>query len=234
MCGRFALTATPRDVRALFGYEDAPNFPPREAIKPTEPVAVVVKRGGARRFELMRWGFIPAWVKDPAEFPLLYNARGETLADKPAFRAAARRRRCLIPADGFYEWRRTGEGRAMTREPFFVSRADGRPMAMAGVWETYMDAGGGEIDTVAVVTTAANGTVAAVHDRMPVIVEPRDFDAWLDPSPGDDCTDALRLVRPAADDAVTVRALPPPTRSSAPRSPPPRKPPPDDAQGSLF
>jgi putative SOS response-associated peptidase YedK len=118
----------------------------------------------------------------------------------------------------------------MIREPFFVSRSDGRPMAMAGVWETYMDAGGGEIDTVAVVTTAANGTVAAIHDRMPVIVEPRDFDAWLDPSPGDDCTEALRLVRPAADDAVAVKPLQPPGQ---PRSAP-RKPPPDDAQGSLF
>jgi putative SOS response-associated peptidase YedK len=232
MCGRFALTATPQDVRALFGYEDTPNFPPREAIKPTEPVAVVVKRGGARRFVLMRWGFIPAWVKDPAEFPLLYNARGETLADKPAFRAAARRRRCLVPADGFHEWRRTGEGRAMTREPFFVSRSDGRPMAMAGVWETYMDAGGGEIDTVAIVTTAANGTVAAIHDRMPAIVEPRDFDAWLDSSHGDDCTGAMRLVQPAADDTLTVRALaPPPPRRHAPA---PRKPSGGDGQGSLF
>ncbi len=230
MCGRFALTATPQDVRALFGYGDTPNFPPRDAIRPTEPIGVVLSAGGARRFMLMRWGFIPTWVKDPADFPLLYNARGETLADKPAFRAAVRRRRCLVPADGFHEWRRTGEGRAVRREPFFVSRADGRPMAMAGVWETYMDPGGGEIDTVAIVTTAANGTVAAVHDRMPVIVEPRDFDTWLEPAPGDDIAAAMKLVRPAPDDAVVVTALQPPSRPPAP----PRKPPRDDAQGSLF
>ncbi len=125
MCGRFALTATPQDVKALFGYADTPNFPPRETIAPTEPIGVVVDAGGgARRFALMRWGFLPAWVKDPAEFPLFYNARGETLAEKPAFRSAIRRRRCLVPATGFYEWRRTGEGRAMKREPFFVTRAD--------------------------------------------------------------------------------------------------------------
>lgn len=230
MCGRYALSATPQDVRALFGYPETPEFPPRDPIRPTEPVAVVVLRGGERHFMLMRWGFIPDWVKDPATFPLLFNARGETLADKPAFRAAVRRRRCLIPADGFYEWRRTGEGRGMTREPFFVAPADGRPMAMAGVWETYMDAGGGEIDTVAVVTTAANGDVAAVHDRMPVIVEPADFDTWLD-TRGEDPARALRLVRPAPDATVTVTALAPQTR-------PPRagrgRPSPDDAQGSLF
>ena len=233
MCGRFALTTTPRDVRALFGYPETPDFPPRDSIRPTEPVAVVVRRGGERRFMLMRWGFIPDWVKDPATFPLLFNARGETLTEKAAFRAAVRRRRCLVPADGFYEWRRSGEGRGATREPFLVTRSDGTPMAMAGVWETYMDAGGGEIDTVAVVTTAANGVVAAVHDRMPVIVEPRDFDTWLDTSRGDDPADALRLVHPAPDAAVTVTALAPPGGPAPRRRVKPVRDP-DDAQGSLF
>ncbi|MHB2166039.1 SOS response-associated peptidase [Alsobacter sp. R-9] len=234
MCGRFALTATPQDVKALFGYVERPNFPPREAIAPTEPIGVVLEQGGVRRFALMRWGFLPGWVKDPGDFPLLFNARAETLAEKAAFRAAARRRRCLVPASGFFEWRRSGEGRAMTREPFFVSRSDGRPMAMAGVWETWAGADGSEIDTVAVVTTAANGTVGAIHDRMPVIVEPADFGVWLDTMAADDGDAALRLMKPAPDDAVVVSAVARP--GGAPRRPVPKPParPKDDAQGSLF
>lgn len=204
MCGRFALTATPRQVRELFGYEEQPNFPPRTNVSPTEPIGVIVERGGVRHFELMRWGFIPSWVKDPGKFPLLINARGETLADKPAFRNAVRRRRCIVPADGFYEWRREGR----VKQPWLVTRKDGQPMALAGLWETYVGQDGGEIDTALIVTTFASGMISALHDRMPVILEPDDFDTWLN-ARSEDASDALRLVRPADDDLLQMEPCDP-------------------------
>jgi putative SOS response-associated peptidase YedK len=230
MCGRFALTSTPQQVRALFDYVEEPNFPPREQIAPTEPIGVVVRQGGERHFALMRWGFLPEWVKDAADFPLLFNARAETAPEKPAFRNAIRRRRCLVPADSFVEWRREGEGRAVRRDPFIASRADGAPLALGGIWETNLGPDGAELDTVAILTTDANGTLGAIHDRMPVILEPRDFDAWLDPA-NDDAARVAHLMRPAADDVLVLRAV---ERSRPVPAPKPRKVVQDDPQGRLF
>ena len=142
MCGRYAITLPPEAVRAYFAYAEQPNFPPRYKIAPTQPIPIVradpwsVRQ--ARRFILMRWGFIPGFVKDPKDFPLLINARAETLADKPSFRAALRRRRCLIIADGFYEWRReagSGKRGGTPRRPYLVRRTGGEPMGFAGLWE---------------------------------------------------------------------------------------------------
>jgi putative SOS response-associated peptidase YedK len=227
MCGRFALTSTPRQVRALFGYVEPAEFPPRESIAPTEPIGVVLRQGGTRHFVLMRWGFLPEWVKDAGDFPLLFNARAESAGEKPAFRNAIRRRRCLVPADAFMEWRRQGTGRQAVREPFLASRADGAPMALGGIWETNQGPDGSEIDTVAILTTDANGTVSAIHDRMPVILEPRDFEAWLDPA-NDDAARLAPLLRPAADDVLRLRPL-------GQRTPPrPRKVVAEDPQGRLF
>jgi putative SOS response-associated peptidase YedK len=240
MCGRFSLSATPQDVRALFAYEDQPNFPPRTNVAPTEPIGVVVEERGRRRFVLMRWGFVPAWCKDPATFPLLVNARGESVAEKPAFRNAVRRRRCIVPADGFYEWRREGQGRSAHKQPYLIKRRDGRPMAMAGLWETYVSPDGGEIDTALVVTTNANGLVSAIHDRMPVIIEPADFSTWLDCSE-EDPGRALSLVRPAGDDLLVMEPCEPsrpkpfgPRRSPRPEPIAPPKGPETPSQGSLF
>ncbi|MEJ1937921.1 SOS response-associated peptidase, partial [Nostoc sp. NIES-2111] len=238
---------TPQVLQALFGYEDEHAFPPRETISPTEPIGIVADVDGRRRFMLVRWGFLPSWVKDPGDFPLLFNARAETAADKPAFRNAIRRRRCLVPADGFFEWRRSGTGRNAVREPFLVRRRDGMPMAMGGVWETWAGADGSEIDTAAILTTAANGTVAAIHDRMPVIVEPADFAAWLDPHE-DDPAVISRMLRPAADDVIELmavdrgrpRPLPPGSLSGVRKGagtavkPEPEPPPSEPEQGSLF
>lgn len=177
MCGRYALTATPEEVRALFGYLDGEDFPSRYNIAPTQPVAIVRLAQGARRFVLMRWGLVPSWVKDPKRFALLFNARAETASEKPAFRAAMRYRRCLFPASGFYEWRR---GPGKTKQPFWVRPRGGGLVAFAGLWETWSDRDGGEIDTACILTTDANATIAPIHDRMPVVIEADDFGRWLD------------------------------------------------------
>ncbi|MFL9825204.1 SOS response-associated peptidase [Rhodoplanes sp. SY1] len=193
MCGRYAITSSPEAVRALFRYGDVPNFPPRYNVAPTQPVPVVRLDEGARRFALLRWGLIPSWVKDPRTFSLLINARGESVGDKPAFRNAMKRRRCLLPADGFFEWQ-AGRG---PKQPFYIARRGGGPIAFAGLWEAWMGPNGEELETVCIVTTTANRTLAPIHDRMPVIVAPEAFDLWLDPAV--DAQTAAALIAPAPD-----------------------------------
>ncbi|UVO27328.1 SOS response-associated peptidase [Bradyrhizobium arachidis] len=176
MCGRFVITSAPAALRQLFGYLEQPNFPPRYNVAPTQPIPVVFVDKGARHFQLMRWGLLPSWVKDPRGFTLLINARSETVLEKPAFRHAIRRRRGLIPADGYYEWKADG-GR---KQPYFIHRADGAPLGFAAVFETWMGPNGEELDTVAIVTAAASEDLAALHDRVPVTIAPDDFERWLD------------------------------------------------------
>ncbi|KZM51501.1 SOS response-associated peptidase [Labrenzia sp. OB1] len=177
MCGRLALTTPPDAVRTFFGYDERPNFPPRYNIAPTQPLAIVRQNlGGKRQFHLVRWGLIPAWSKDPSSFSLLINARAETASQKPSFRSAMRHHRCLVPASGFYEWRRTPEG----KQPFWIRPADGGVMAFAGLWDTWSDPDGGDIDTGAILTIRANRMMSQIHDRMPVILKPDVFDTWLD------------------------------------------------------
>jgi putative SOS response-associated peptidase YedK len=195
MCGRFVITSAPEALRKLLGYKEQPNFPPRYNIAPTQPIPVVRLDRGERHFALMRWGLIPSWVKDPKQFALLINARLEGVAEKPSFRAAMKRRRCLIPADGFYEWQKRGK----TKQPYFIRARNREPFAFAGLWETWTDRDGGEIETAAIVTCAANKTLTPVHDRMPVIVPPDKFDAWLD-SDKIDAKQAAALAGPAPDD----------------------------------
>jgi putative SOS response-associated peptidase YedK len=205
MCGRFALTMSPEELQALMGYLDEVDFPPRYNIAPTQPVAVVRLERGERRFALMRWGLVPAWVREPQNFSLLFNARSEGALEKASFRAALRYRRCLFPASGFYEWRR-GPGREKT--PFWVRPRDGGLVAFAGIWETWPDRDGGEIDTACIMTTDANADVAAIHDRMPVVILPEDFDRWLDAGKYR-AEDLLDLLRPPPDgffEAVPVGA----------------------------
>jgi len=198
MCGRYSLTATPEDVQALFGYIGQPNFPGRYNIAPTQPVATVLQAHGQRRFQLVRWGLIPSWVKDPASFTLLINARAETAAEKPSFRNAMKNHRCLVPASGFYEWRRTPDG----KQPYYISPADGGLMAIAGLWETWSDPDGGDMDTGAMLTTQSNRMMSEIHHRMPVILKPEAFDAWLDI--GVQVKDAKQLMRPVEDGYLTA------------------------------
>lgn len=176
MCGRFVITSAPAALRQLFGYVEQPNFPSRYNVAPTQPIPVVLVENGARHFRLMRWGLLPSWVRDPKGFTLLVNARSETALEKPAFKKAIRRRRGLIPADGYYEWK-VVDGR---KQPFFIHHADGAPLGFAALFETWVGPNGEELDTVAIVTAAAGEDLAALHDRVPVTISPRDFERWLD------------------------------------------------------
>ena len=209
MCGRYAITLPPEAVRAYFDYLETPNFPPRFNIAPTQPIPIVLAEphsgGKRRRFLLVRWGFLPGFVKDPNAFPLIINARAETLAEKASYRAALKRRRCLVIADGFYEWRKApAGGRAgAVKRPYLIRRVGGGPMGFAGLYETWSDPTGGEIDTACIVTTPANALAGLLHDRMPAILEPGDFSAWLDVD-GVDPAKAAALLKPAPEAALEL------------------------------
>ena len=176
MCGRFVITSPPAAVRQVFGYAEQPNFPPRYNIAPTQPIPVVILENGERHFKLMRWGLVPAWVKDPRKFTLLINARSETVLEKPAFKNAIKRRRCLIPADGYYEWHAAG-GR---KRPCFIYRRHRQLFGLAGLAETWVGPNGEEVDTVAIVTAPASPDLAVLHHRVPVTIVAGEFERWLD------------------------------------------------------
>jgi putative SOS response-associated peptidase YedK len=194
MCGRFVITSPPAALRAAFGYMEQPNFPSRHNIAPTQPVPVVIIENGARHFRLMRWGLVPAWVKEPKKFTLIINARSETVLDKPAFRNAIKRRRCLIPADGYYEWQ-DAQGR---KRPFYIHPRDGQVIGFAALAETWTGPNGEELDTVAIVTTAAGPDLAVLHHRVPVTIAPADYERWLD-GQAVDATTAVQLLSAPAE-----------------------------------
>ena len=200
MCSRYTLTSPPDAVRAYFRYANEAEFPPRYNIAPSQPVAIVrdTPRGG-REMALVRWGLIPSWVKDPRAFKMLINARSESAVDKPSFRAALRHKRCLVPADGFYEW----TGSAAARRPHLVRPRQGGPMGLAAIYENWLGADGSEIETMAVLTTASNAAMSALHDRMPVIIQPEHFDLWLDCRPGT-TGDIVHLLAPPAEDLLDI------------------------------
>lgn len=210
MCGRFTLTASPEEVQALFGLLDLGPFPPRYNIAPTQPILLVVagppREPGSnlpdRNALLVRWGLIPAWAKNPRDLPLLINARSETAAEKNAFRAAMRHRRALVPASGFYEWKRDGKRSV----PFFIRPKGGGIVAFAGLMETWSEPGGSEIDTGAILTTAANADVVGIHDRMPVVIQPADYARWLDCRTQEprDVADLMRPAEPGFFEAIPI------------------------------
>jgi putative SOS response-associated peptidase YedK len=209
MCGRFTLKTPAEDVADAFRLEEAPALAPRYNIAPSQPVAVVRRAPGraARRLDLLRWGLVPAWAADPRIGARMINARSETAFARPAFREPLRAgRRCLVPADGFYEWGAAGPGRA--RRPFLIRRKDGRPFAFAGIWDRHRAPGAEEppLESVAVLTTEASDLVRPIHDRMPAILAPEAFETWLDPEIGDEARlGPLLAPAPAADfEAVPV------------------------------
>jgi putative SOS response-associated peptidase YedK len=253
MCGRFVITSPPAAIRQAFGYAEQPNFPPRYNIAPTQPIPVVIVENGARHFKLMRWGLVPGWVKDPREFSLLINARSETVLDKPAFKNAIRRRRCLIPADGYYEWHAADN----RKRPYFIYRRNRQPFGLAGLAETWVGPNGEEVDTVAIVTAPASPDLAVLHERVPVTIAPDDFERWLDGLNNDAESVMALLVGPevgefawheistrvnaaANDDAQLILPITEAERAAEepkPKKATARKPaaaPSDDGQGSLF
>jgi putative SOS response-associated peptidase YedK len=195
---------TPQEaVVRLFGLNSAPDLLPRYNIAPTQSVlAIRADEQAGREAQTLRWGLVPFWAKDLAIGSRMINARGETVSEKPAFRQAFRRRRCLIPADGFYEWQKVPGG----KQPWFISRRDDIPLAFAGLWERWDKRGTEDpVETCTIVTTAANATLAPLHDRMPVILGPQDWDSWLGANTPPEAL--VDLLRPAADDLLGARPV---------------------------
>lgn len=207
MCGRFTLFEPDGILSKEFGAARVHSGAPSYNFAPSRPVAVVriSPVDEVREIARLRWGLIPSWSKDPSIGSRLINARAETVSEKPAFRSAFRHRRCLVPADGFYEWRKLDR----TKQPFYIRMRDGRPFAFCGLWERWETPGGEAVETCTILTTDANDVIKPLHDRMPVILPPGKYDAWLDAGLRDPETLAslLRPFDPKAMDAYPVSTL---------------------------
>jgi putative SOS response-associated peptidase YedK len=203
MCGRFAFYSPHEAIVRLFGVAAAPEIEPRWNIAPTQFIATVREAGGPREVAMLYWGLVPSWAKEKSIGARMINARSETLGEKPSFRNAFRRRRCLILADGYYEWQRSGA----VKQPYFISFGDGQPFGMAGLWERWRDPASGEpLESCCIVTTSPAATVAHVHDRMPVIVPPEAHAEWLDPK--NEATERLaRLFQPCPRPDLRARPV---------------------------
>jgi putative SOS response-associated peptidase YedK len=201
MCGRYELHTNPAAVALAFGLDHPPDIRPRYNIAPMQQVPIVrVNAKGQRELVQVRWGLVPRWAKDPSIGARMINARGETAASKASFRTAYRRHRCLLPADGFYEWRRTADG---AKQPMRIAMRDGSTFALAGLYERWLAPDGEPLDTCTVLTTEADALVRPLHDRMPVIVPREAYERWLDPQE-DDPSD---LVGPLASGQMTFHAV---------------------------
>ena len=176
MCGRFAQRSDPKRLAREFKVAEAPQVEARYNIAPTQEILGVLEAADGREMKFFKWGLIPSWAKDASMGSRLINARSETVEEKPAFREAFKRRRCIIPADGFYEWQLTGG----KKQPFFFQMKDERPFGFAGLWERWQGVAGQVIESCTILTTEANEVLRAVHDRMPVILHSDDYELWLD------------------------------------------------------
>jgi len=208
MCGRYRLSRRKQIVEEYFDTaSDSEDWAPRFNIAPTQPVPVIRQhpKEPVRELSLMRWGLVPSWAKDSSGAASMISARAETAATKPAFRDALKSRRCLIPADGFYEWARTGK----TKQPYCVEVNDGELFAFAGIWERWKDPSGQWVKSCSILTTTPNAVTAAVHDRMPAILDPDGYDLWLDPGMTNVAA-ASELLKPF--DARLMRCYPISTR----------------------
>lgn len=208
MCGRFTLYTSPEQLAELFDLPDAPNLAPRYNIAPTQPVGIVRldPKTQQREWALTIWGLIPSWSKDPSMGARMINARAESVPEKPAFRAAFKRRRCLVPASGFYEWKQVAKG----KEPYYFFPADGGLFGLAGLWETWTGPDGGQIESCTILTTEANDLMSAVHNRMPLILAPEDWSSWL--GAGKDDPPAVlstlqHLFRPYPDEKIKAQRV---------------------------
>lgn len=203
MCGRFTLIDLSQ-FTDLFPWIRPPQTPTstRYNIAPSQPVAVVANHPEPR-VEFFQWGLVPSWAKDPSIGGRMINARAESLAEKNAFKVPLKRRRCLVPASGFYEWKKNPD---QSKTPMYITRADGRPICFAGLWDVWHDPAGGELPTCTIITTAANELMASVHDRMPVILPESAYQQWLDP--GEMTPEALKpLLTPLPADALRMHPV---------------------------
>lgn len=200
MCGRFSQSFSAAAISTAFQVEVS-EIPPHYNVAPSQAVAAAIEtEAGARQLKWLRWGLIPAWAKDPSIGYKTINARAETAAQKPSFRSAFRHRRCVIPADGFYEWERIDGDSKRKKQPYFISRQQQRPLAFAGLYERWESETGDVRETCTILTTTANELMATIHDRMPVILAPQDYEAWLDPGNKNlDRLQSLLVPYPAAD-----------------------------------
>jgi len=197
MCGRYTLRTPVEKLAKEFGLEDSSvDLPPNYNVAPTQGVAAVLAENGHRRLEVLRWGLIPPWADDPQIGSRMINARAETAHEKPSFRRAFRERRCLIPADGFYEWKRTNG----TKQPYYIHMKEGRPFAFAGLWESWREEDGPEVRSCAILTTRPNALASEIHDRMPVILPAGSREAWLDPEAEKE--ELLALLEPYPEDEM--------------------------------
>jgi putative SOS response-associated peptidase YedK len=224
MCGLYSFRRSPEEVRNLFNYRETPDFPPRQYVTPGSPIAIVTSNREGRHYLLVRWGLIPSWVKEVKPGKPLINARSETILEKPSFRNAMKRRRCLIPADGFYEWEGDIPGQ---KRPYFIHRPDDGLFAFAGVWDHWMGADGSELESAAIVTAAPNKEISRIHDRSPVVIHPGDFDKWLDHD-NVDAAEATKLLVPPPDDYFVLE------QTRIERKAPAKKPAPESKQTSLL
>jgi putative SOS response-associated peptidase YedK len=213
MCGRYTLRASAEDIAREFELAQVPPWTPRYNIAPTQDVLAVRLHKGEREAELLRWGLIPSWTEDVKKAPLLINAKCETAAQKPAFRAAFERRRCLVIADGFYEWKKVGK----EKQPYYYRLRDERPFAFAGLWEFWKQ-GEQIIRSCAILTTEPNELTAAVHDRMPVLLDREAWRPWLDPDI-EDPAKLIDLCRPYPAAALTASRVNPVVNKAANDSP---------------
>lgn len=176
MCGRYAQRTDPKRLAKEFKVAEVPEVEPRYNIAPTQDILGVVESADGREMKFYKWGLIPSWAKDKSMGARLINARSETVQEKPSFREAFKKRRCIIPADGFYEWKRT-DGK---KQPFFFRMQDERPFGFAGLWDRWEGTGGEVIHSCTILTTEANDVLRPVHDRMPVILHPKEYALWLE------------------------------------------------------
>lgn len=206
MCGRF-VSATPPDQLAQYfaaSIEAEKLLEPSFNVAPTNDIYVVVSDGTTRRLDAFHWGLVPGWAKDPSVGNRMINARAESLPDKAVYRHAIRKRRCLIPATGFYEWKKVPGQKA--KQPFYFEREDGEPLAFAGLWEEWHKGDEPGLRSCTIVTCAANETVADIHDRMPVVLPPSAWEEWLDPAV-DDIEHLGKLLVPAPPTLLVVRQV---------------------------
>ena len=203
MCGRYLITSTIEAIRRVFDVLDSPNLPARYNVAPTQQVPAVRLAATGRELVQMRWGLVPSWAKDLSIGAKMINARAETVAEKPAFRAAFKRRRCLLPADGFYEWQ-LGSDKA--KQPYVIGLEQDGPFAFAGLWESWKGPEGDRIESCTIITTTANEKLSAIHHRMPVILAPADYEAWLG-GDGEDTAALLALLRPYPEEDMRARPI---------------------------